>query len=57
VPEFSHFSYLIILFLYSDKKNLVEQKNKFSKNNNHSCIQMTKQHLSIKFEGAVIFLA
>ncbi|TWK38549.1 hypothetical protein CHCC14820_2949 [Bacillus paralicheniformis] len=28
-----------------------------SKNNNHSCIQMTKQHLTIKFEGAVIFLA
>ncbi|ETB70578.1 hypothetical protein A943_14445 [Bacillus sp. CPSM8] len=30
MPEFSHFSYLIILFLYSDKKNLVEQKSKFS---------------------------
>lgn len=59
------FLYMVILFLHLNKKILIEQKIKFivraktdiHATNVHLGIQITKQHLSIKLEGAVTFFA
>jgi hypothetical protein len=63
MEESSHFLYLVILFLHLDKKILIDKKIKFIARaktsvhaiNVHLGNQVSKQHLSIKLEGAVTF--